>query len=204
MRTSLAPLFLWGELFLLLLVRGEGKYEGAGAPHCAPGRYTYSAVVYLSRFPYAMHTSVDVTGIEPATACLQSPGLSTFDHTLRFFSGWGIIDPGMGGRTPCCWLGTSGSRGARPEPSFVSVITSLPRKQPTLLGSTCVATDTVRTSYLSSALVHFALLGGGVASLNGFSCAAIRSCGPVGEKAHEVFTSFPPHLEAKRSGNYFK
>jgi len=32
-----------------------------------------------------MHTSVDVTGIEPATACLQSPGLSTFDHTLRFF-----------------------------------------------------------------------------------------------------------------------
>ncbi len=120
MRTSLAPpFFLWGELFLLLLVRGEGKYEGgAGAPHCAPGRYTYSAVVYLSRFPYAMHTSVDVTGIEPATACLQSPGLSTFDHTLRFFSGWGIIDPGMGGRTPCCWLGTSGSRGARPEPSL--------------------------------------------------------------------------------------
>lgn len=28
---------------------------------------------------------VDVTGIEPATAGLQSPGLSTFDHTLRFF-----------------------------------------------------------------------------------------------------------------------
>ena len=104
------------------------------------------------------------------------------------------------GRTDAlCWLGTSGSRGARPEPSFVSVITSLPRKQPTLFGSTCVATDTVRTSYLSSALVHFALLGGGVASLNGFSCAAIRSCGPVGEKAHEVFTSFPPHLGAKKA-----
>lgn len=32
-----------------------------------------------------MHTPVDVTGFEPATACLQSPGLSTFDHTLRFF-----------------------------------------------------------------------------------------------------------------------
>ena len=104
--------------------------RGAGAPHCAPGRYTYSAVVYLSRFPYAMHTSVDVTGIEPATACLQSPGLSTFDHTLRFFSGWGIIDPGMGGRTPCCWLGTSGSRGARPEPPInAGVTTRVPRSQ---------------------------------------------------------------------------
>ena len=51
-----------------------------------------------------MHTPVDVTGIEPATACLQSPGLSTFDHTLRFFSGWGIGDPGMDGRTSFCWL----------------------------------------------------------------------------------------------------
>ena len=49
-----------------------------------------SAVVYASASHSAMHTPVDVTGIEPATACLQSPGLSTFDHTLRFFSGWGI------------------------------------------------------------------------------------------------------------------
>lgn len=51
-----------GELLLLLLVRGEGKYEGAGAPHCAPGRYTYSAVVYASRFPYAMHTPSECDG----------------------------------------------------------------------------------------------------------------------------------------------
>lgn len=25
-------------------------------------------------------------------------------HTLRFFSGWGIGDPGMDGRTSFCWL----------------------------------------------------------------------------------------------------
>ena len=58
----LPPFFLWGELLLLLLVRGEGKYEGAGALHCAPGRYTYSAVVYASRFPYAMHTPSECDG----------------------------------------------------------------------------------------------------------------------------------------------
>lgn len=95
MRTSLAPLFFVGELFLLLLVRGEGKCEGAGVPHCAPGRTIQHtapraavpkySIVYASASRSAMHTPVDVTGIEPATACLQSPGLSTFDHTLRFF-----------------------------------------------------------------------------------------------------------------------
>ena len=48
---------------------------------------------------------VDVTGIEPALylvcktlACCLSA------HTLRFFSGWGIGDPGMDGRTSFCWL----------------------------------------------------------------------------------------------------
>lgn len=52
------PFFLWGELFLLLLVRGEGKYEGAGAPHCAPGLTTHCALrtrafpsVALSMYP---------------------------------------------------------------------------------------------------------------------------------------------------------
>ena len=59
---TFAPLFFVGELLLLLLVRGEGKYEGAGALHCAPGRYTYSAVVYASRFPYAMHTPSECDG----------------------------------------------------------------------------------------------------------------------------------------------
>lgn len=44
-----------------------------------------SVAAYASASHSAMHTPVDVTGIEPATACLQSPGLSTFDHTLRFF-----------------------------------------------------------------------------------------------------------------------
>ena len=62
-----------------------------------------SAVVYASASHSAMHTPVDVTGFEPATACLQSPGLSTFDHTLRFFSGWGIIDPGADGRPLLAW-----------------------------------------------------------------------------------------------------
>ena len=38
------PFFFVGELFLLLLVRGEGKYEGAGAPHCAPGLTTHCAL----------------------------------------------------------------------------------------------------------------------------------------------------------------
>lgn len=113
MRTSLAPFFV-GELLLLLLVRGERKYEGAGAPHCAPGRATRIAPratfprysrVYVSAPPTARRIpQVDVTGIEPATACLQSPGLSTFDHTLRFFSGWGIGDPVVGGRTPFAGL----------------------------------------------------------------------------------------------------
>lgn len=67
-----------------------------------------------------MHTPVDVTGIEPATACLQSPGLSTFDHTLRFF----FPDYRLGnltqGRTDAlCRPGASGSRDARPEPSYI-------------------------------------------------------------------------------------
>lgn len=147
-----------------------------------------------------MHTPSGCDGNRTrAIPGLQNPGLLPISTHPTILFWLGNRRP-SGGRTDAlCWPGASGSRGARPEPSFVSVITSLPRKQPTLLGSTCVATDTVRTSYLSSALVHFALLGGGVASLNGFSCAAIRSCGPVGEKAHEVFTSFPPHLGAKKA-----
>ena len=166
---------------------------------CSP-----SIAVYVSAPPTARHIPLaSVMGIEPISRWVwrpdRPPGRTPYDSFLT-----GESTKTQGRTDALCWPGASGSRGARPEPSFVSVITSLPRKQPTLLGSTCVATDTVRTSYLSSALVHFALLGGGVASLNGFSCAAIRSCGPVGEKAHEVFTSFPPHLEAKRSGNYFK
>lgn len=113
------PFFLWGELFLLLLVRGEGKYEGAGAPHCAPGRYTYSAVVYASRFPYAMHTPVDVTGIEPARdLCLQGLGLSTFDTHPTILFWLGNRRPRDGRTDALCWPSASGSRGARPEPSF--------------------------------------------------------------------------------------
>ena len=92
----------------------SGGIGGAGAPHCAPGRVTRTAPratfprysrVYVSAPPTARRIpQVDVTGIEPATACLQSPGLSTFDHTLRFFSGWGIGDPVVGGRTPFAGL----------------------------------------------------------------------------------------------------
>ena len=40
--------------------------EGAGAPHCAPGRATFPSVaVYASRFPYAMHTPSECGGFAP-------------------------------------------------------------------------------------------------------------------------------------------
>lgn len=81
----LPPLFFVGELLLLLLVRGEGKYEGAGALHCAPGRYTYSAVVYASRFPYAMHTPAGVAGFEPARPLVletRPTGCTPYDSFL--------------------------------------------------------------------------------------------------------------------------
>lgn len=97
----LPPFFLWGELFLLLLVRGEGKYEGAGAPHCAPGRTIQHtapraavpkySIVYASASRSAMHTPVDVTGVEPALYLVcKTLACRLSAHTLRFFSGWGI------------------------------------------------------------------------------------------------------------------
>lgn len=109
------PFFLWGELFLLLLVRGEGKYEGAGAPHCAPGRTIQHtapraavpkySIVYASASRSAMHTPVDVTGVEPALYLVcKTLACRLSAHTLRFFSGWGIGDPGMDGRTPFAGL----------------------------------------------------------------------------------------------------
>ena len=95
----------------------SGGIGGGSTPLCSRTRYTLrtrttyaqaqafpSVAAYASASHSAMHTPVDVTGIEPATACLQSPGLSTFDHTLRFFSVWGIGDPVVGGRTPFAGL----------------------------------------------------------------------------------------------------
>lgn len=120
----LLPLFFVGELLLLLLVRGEGKYEGAGALYCAPGRYTYSAVVYASRFPYAIHTPSECDGDRTH----RSLGLETRPpsrtHTLRFFSGWGIGDPVVGGRTPFCQFMTGGFRGRTTLDRLIGRLTS--------------------------------------------------------------------------------
>lgn len=89
---------------------------------CSP-----SIAVYASAPPTARCIpQVDVTGIEPATACLQSPGLSTFDHTLRFF----FPDYRLGNLTQ--WradgrpllASASGSRGARPEPPINAGVTT--------------------------------------------------------------------------------
>lgn len=47
-------------------------------------------------------------------------------HPTILFSGLpaGESDPVAGGRTPCCWLGTSDSRGARPEPPINAGVTT--------------------------------------------------------------------------------
>lgn len=82
----------------------SGGIGGAGALHCTPGPcYTYSAAVYASRFPYVMHTPSECDGDRTH----RSLGLETRPpsraHTLRFFSGWGIIDPGTDGRPLLVW-----------------------------------------------------------------------------------------------------
>lgn len=119
------------------VIRGvacSGGIGGAGAPHCAPGRTTHcalrtrafpSAVVYASASHSAMHTPVDVTVFEPAKASLQNLGLPNLLSTHPTILFWLGNRRPSGGRTDAlCWPGASGSRGARPEPSFVSVITS--------------------------------------------------------------------------------
>lgn len=84
-----------------------------------------SAVVYASASHSAMHTPVDVTGIEPARGlCLQGLGLSTFDTHPTILFWLGNRRP-SGGRTDAlCWPGASGSRGARPEPPINAGVTT--------------------------------------------------------------------------------
>ena len=120
------PFFLWGELFLLLLVRGEGKYEGAGAPHCAPGLTTHCALrtrafpsVALSMHPLPQRDAYP-SGCDGsrtrAIPGLQNPGLPPISTHPTILFGLGNLTQG---RTDAlCWPGASGSRGARPEPSL--------------------------------------------------------------------------------------
>ena len=122
----LPPFFLWGELFLLLLVRGEGKYEGAGAPHCAPGLTTHCALrtrafpsVALSMHPLPQRDAYP-SGCDGsrtrAIPGLQNPGLPPISThpTILFWLG----NLTQGRTDALCWPGASGSRGARPEPSL--------------------------------------------------------------------------------------
>ena len=87
-------------------------------------RTTYARVpqcssVYASAPAARCIPQVDVTGIEPALYLVcKTLACRLSAHTLRFFSGWGIGDPVVGGRTPFAGLSASGSRGARPEPSL--------------------------------------------------------------------------------------
>ena len=92
--TSFLPLL--GE-FIPGLSRED---EGAGAPHCAPGRATFPSVaVYASRFPYAMHTPSECGGFAPTGFELWRL-TPTRAHSVILFrtTGWGIGDPGMDGR----------------------------------------------------------------------------------------------------------
>ena len=125
MRTSLAPLFFVGELFLLLLVRGEGKYEGAGAPYCAPGLTTHCALrtrafpsVALSMHPLPQRDAYPsgCDGNRTRYGLLAKPWpVDLRPHPTILFC-LGNRRP-SGGRTDAlCWSSASGSRGARPEP----------------------------------------------------------------------------------------
>lgn len=86
-------------------------YVRASVPQC-------SRLCIRSRS--AMHTPVDVTGIEPAKASLQNLGLPNLLSTHPTILFWLGNRRPSGGRTDAlCWLGASDSRGARPEPPFV-------------------------------------------------------------------------------------
>lgn len=98
-----------------------------GALHCAPGRTIQHTapraavpkyrVVYASASRSAMHTPVDVTGIEPAKGlCLQGLGLSTFDTHPTILFWLGNLTQWWADGRPVAGLSASVSRGARPEP----------------------------------------------------------------------------------------
>lgn len=111
----------------MVYVACSGGIGGAGALHCAPGRTIHTAPrraavpsvsVYASAPAARCIPLASVTGIEPvghwALEARPFPELTP----MILFSGLpaGESDPVAGGRTPCCWLGTSDSRSARPEP----------------------------------------------------------------------------------------
>ena len=121
------PLTAYHPEVRMVYVACSGGIGGAGALHCAPGRTIHTAPrraavpsvsVYASAPAARCIPLASVTGIEPvghwALEARPFPELTP----MILFSGLpaGESDPVVGGRTPCCWLGTSGSRGARPEP----------------------------------------------------------------------------------------
>lgn len=99
-----------------------GLRGGRSTPLCSWTRCTMmfpNAAVYASRFPYAIHTPVDVTGVEPAaTAGCRSGPIPT--HPVILFRITGRrIKPGADGRPLSnAWFG--GFRGAQPRPSFLN------------------------------------------------------------------------------------
>ena len=99
--------------------------RGARAPHCAPGRYTYSAVVYASWFPYAMHIPSGCDGNRTrAIPGLQNPGLLPISTHPTILFWLGNRRP-RDGRTDVLLLASaSGSRGARPEPPINAGVTT--------------------------------------------------------------------------------
>ena len=84
-----------------------------------------SVAAYASASHSAMHTPSGCDGNRTrAIPGLQNPGLPPISTHPTILFWLGNRRP-SGGRTDAlCWPGASGSRGARPEPSFVSVITS--------------------------------------------------------------------------------
>ena len=66
-----------------------------------------------------MHTPVDVTGIEPARHIGFQDLASLPSAPCDSFPDYRSANQAEGGRTPFCWSSASGSRDARPEPSYI-------------------------------------------------------------------------------------
>ena len=106
-----------------------------GALHCAPGRTIQHTapraavpkyrVVYASASRSAMHTPVDVTGIEPARGlCLQDLGLSTFDTHPTILFWLGNRRPRDGRTDALCRLECQRFSECTPRPSLNTGVTT--------------------------------------------------------------------------------
>lgn len=160
---------LWEEIFFS---RGCRENEGAGALHCTPGpRYTYmtfpSVVAYASAPAARCIPLASVMGIEPIGHWALEARPPARTHTLRFFSGWGIIDPGADGRPLLVWCQRFSGCTPRAVVLFILPASSAGRAVPAALAGTADepgkdipnSTTSVTARAASAALASHAFVG---------------------------------------------